>query len=522
MAGSAWLFALLAACGTATPPEAKSSDDKRASQVKDTSAGPCVRERARAAELAQVAEAATPPDVPPLDGKLESLAFISGPMAEWVKAARAAVDEADDAHAMALACMPSGERGGLLLGRGRLQGHFVTTFLRLGEAAMPPQFMADAEMKRAMLGGLTDAVKPHIERARSSFEQCVALGNEAAPADVSACSAELTKLPQQPASSASVGTASAARSKPSMRVAYPRPFVDTSQPKPCTFAGTLRLWHQPLSIGSREVARMEQVELNGVTLPPTRSGPFIIETAWPVRGTFALPVSALPFNLRSRVDLVAKNVWLSEGAAVSAAAAPGGALAFRPLGEGAAAKPDPAVKIACSELELAGRVEPKEDGAKQDYVSFKGALALADAPGGQTVGNLTLSKSEAFVLLGRKNGWLHIQNLGTPFRGFHHPLPYDFDAWTQSRPTDETSWGMIGVFNPTTPPTHTSTGEIALYVDPSSAQPVGKLVKDVPLLLGETRGQFVNIIVPGLDAAEPNQTGFWADRHAVNASVRAL
>jgi hypothetical protein len=135
---------------------------------------------------------------------------------------------------------------------------------------------------------------------------------------------------------------------------------------------------------------------------------------------------------------------------------------------------------------------------------------------------MTLSEPEAFVLLGRQAGWLHVQSLATPFRGARQTLPYDFDAWTQSHPSDEGSWGMIGLLNPTTPPTHTSTAELTLYAAPSTAEPIGKLMKDVPLLLGETRGAFANIIVPGLDATEPNQTGFWADKSAVNAGVRAL
>lgn len=518
LAGNACLFAL-AACGTAAPPEAKTSDDKSASQVAHAGEGPCARERANAAELAQVAEAVAPPEMPPLNGKADSLAFIKGPMAAWIKARRAAVDKADDAHAAALACTPSSEHGALLLERGRLQSHLVKTFLSLGEAALPPGLVPTPEMKRAVIDSLVDAVKPQIERARSSFQQCATLGNKAATADVTACSSELAQLPQHDVPAVS----DAGPPTPHPYLAYARPFVTTSQPKPCTFAGTLKLWRSALTIGTREVARIEQAELSRVTLPSVRSAPLVIETSWPIRGTFTLPASALPFNLRSRVDLVRGHVWLSEGAAVSAAAAPGGALAYRPVVEGADTKPDPAVKVACSQLELAGRVEPKEDESKRERINFAGPLTLSNAPGGPTIGTLTLGEPESFVLLESKNGWRHIQNLTTPFRGFEEqPLPYDVDAWTQSRPTEETSWGMVGLLNPPTAPTHWSSAELTVYADPSSAQPIGKLVKDVPLLLGETRGAYVTIIVPGLAASAPAQAGFWAEKSAVNASVRAL
>lgn len=521
IAGRAGLLALLAACGSAATREAKGGDDSRVPPLNEARDQPCARERARAAELAQRAEAVTPPEVPPHDDKGASLAFIKGPVAQWVRARRAAVDKADAAHEAALACTPNDERARLLLERGRLQSRFATTFLRLGEAAVPPQLLATPEMKHAVLSNLSEVMKPQLERARASFEQCVALGNQAAPADVAACSSEIGQLPQQPAGPASATASGESEPKRPARLAYPRPFVATSQPKPCTFAGTLKLWLGVLTVGSREAARIQQVEVRSLTLPTARSGPFVIETAWPIRGTFTLSASALPLNLRSRIDLVRNHIWLSEGAAVSAAATPGGALAYRPLAKGAEIAPDPAVKVACSELELAGRIDPKDDDTKRERVNFKGSLALSDAPGGSTIGTVTFNEPNSFVLLGRQNGWLHIQDVETPFRGFQQPWPYDLDAWTRSTPTDETAWGMIGLLSEVTPPTHISTAELALYADPSPSQPVGKLVKDVPLLVGETRGEYMNVIVPGVAGAAADQPGFWAKTPAVKASVRA-
>ena len=267
---------------------------------------------------------------------------------------------------------------------------------------------------------------------------------------------------------------------------------------------------------------MEQVELSRLTLPSARPGALAIQTAWPIRGTFTLEASALPLNLRSRVELGGKHVWLSQGAAVSAAAAgEGRALAYRPLGENSKATPEPVANVACSELELAGAPEPQAEEEKQSRVNFKGALQLSEAPGGRPIGSLTLREAESFTLLERRTGWLHIRNSSTPIRGFGQPLPYDFDAWTQARPTDETAWGMIGLLNETTPATHESSAELELFVAPSAQQPIGKLAKGVPLLVGETRQGFVNVVLPGMDAASVDASGFWAEKRAFDASVHA-
>jgi hypothetical protein len=37
-----------------------------------------------------------------------------------------------------------------------------------------------------------------------------------------------------------------------------------------------------------------------------------------------------------------------------------------------------------------------------------------------------------------------------------------------------------------------------------------------------TQGKFVNIVIPGLDAAASEQSGFWADKNTLERSVRAL
>lgn len=522
IAGGAWALLLLG-CGGAAP-NPKGSGESSVTK-RDESRSACAPERSRARALAQAVEALAPPEVPPSGGKAESLAFIKGPMAAWVRSRSAATDEADRAITAALTCSAELEQGSLLLQRGRLQGHFVTAFLRVGEAGMPANFANDPQLKRAMLDSLLDAVKPQVDRARSSFEQCVALGKQAQTAEVLACAAELAALPQAKklAAPTSGSASSSSELKPPRRLAYPRPFVETTQPRPCTFAGTLKLWRPALTSGSREVARFEEVELSRLTLPKARAGAFIVEVAWPIRGTFTLAAASLPFDLRSRVDLIEKRVWLSQGAAVSAAAAAGSnALVYRPLVGNATATPDPAVKVACSELKLAGETEPPAEDEKREVVNFKGLVQLSEAPGGPTIGSLTLREPEPFTLLARRSGWLHIKGSWTPVRDFDEPLPYDFDAWTRSTPTDETSLGMFGLLNEATPPTHTSIAELALFADPSLAQPVGKLVNGVPLLVGEMRDGFVNVLVPGMDAVPSDQSGFWAEKRAFSASVRAL
>lgn len=517
---------VLAACSGAAPQGAKSSGDPSATVRSDASPSPCATERSHAAALFQASEAMAPPALPDGGDRAQSMAFIRGPMADWVRARRTATDQADAALASALACTPRAEQASLLLQAGRLQTHFVAAFLRTGESAIPALFAADAEIRTAYVGSLLDAVAPQLERARRRFEECKALPDPSAPADVSACVSELAALPERgkPGAPAASSTSSSRELKPPPRVGYSRPFVATTQPKPCTFAGTLKLGRRALSIGSREVARLEQAELSRLTLPRARAGVFAVETAWPVRGSFTLPAAALPFNLRSRVDLVAGHVWLSQGAAVSAATpTAGGALAYRALGAGAAATPDPAAKVACSELELAGGNEPgTTTGDEQPSVTFKGELSLSAEPSGPTIATLTLREPEPFTLLGRQGAWLHIQNSSTPLRPFGELVAYDFDGWTEARPTDETGFGMIGLLEAETPPSRRSTAELALFADPSRVVPIGKLVQGVPVLLGEAQDGFVNVIVPGLDAVAADRSGFWAEKGAAEASLKPL
>ena len=515
---------LISACGGAAPPGAKGSGESNDAKQDRSSSGPCALEQARASALAQAAEALAPPPAPPPGGKAESLAFMKGPLTDWVKSRRAAIDHADQALAAALACAPNAEQSSWLLRRGQVQSHFSTAFLRVGAAAMPLEFSRDPEVRKLWIDSLVEAVGPQLERARSSFEACVGLGSKGQASDVSSCSAELSALPGA-SNSAAPAVTSAAHTKelkPPPHLAYPRPFVSTSQPKPCIFAGTLKLWRPVLKMSSREVARMEQVELSRLSLPSARSGAFLIQTVWPIVGTFTLEERALPLNLRSRVELGGKHVWLSQGAAVSAAAAgQGKALAYRPLGDNTKATPDPVANVACSELELAGAALPQVEDEKQTRVNFKGALQLSEGPRGQPVGSLTLSEPESFTLLERRSGWLHIRSTSTLSRGFGQLLPYDFDAWTQARPTEENGWGMIGLLTEDTPATHESIAELELFVAPAVGEPLGKLVKGVPLLVGETRQGFVNVVLPGIDSASLNASGFWAKKRAFDASVRA-
>jgi hypothetical protein len=117
------------------------------------------------------------------------MAFIRGPMADWVKQRRAATDQAEQALVAARACTPGAEQSGLLLQAGRLQSHFVIAFLRVGESASPASFAGDAELKQAFVDSLLDAVASQLERARRWFEECQALPNPPIPADVSAVTA---------------------------------------------------------------------------------------------------------------------------------------------------------------------------------------------------------------------------------------------------------------------------------------------------------------------------------------------
>lgn len=454
-----------------------------------------------------------------------TIGFVRGPMTEWARRRIAVNDKAEEALAAAQACTPTAEQAWVLLQAGRLQTNFVTAFVGVGQRAMPASLAGDAELKGAYSGSLLDAVAPQLEFARRRFEECKALPATAVRADVSACASELAALPerQEPTAAASPPSSSSRALEPPPRLGYPRPFVATTQPKPCTFAGTLKLGRWSLSVGPREVARLERAELSRLTLPPARSAPLMIETAWPIRGSFTLPAAALPLNLRSRVDLVAGHVWLSQGAAVSAATpAAGSVLAYRPLAANAGATPDPAAKVACSQLELAGRSEPDKVDDKQPRVSFKGRLALSEHPSGPTIASLTLREPELFILLGSQGGWLHIHNSSTPLRPFGDLVAYDFDGWTEARPTDETGFGLIGVLEAEIPAGHTSTKELALFADPSRSVPIGTLVRGVPVLLRDEQDGFVNVIVPGLDAAAVDHSGFWAEKSAAAASLRPL
>jgi hypothetical protein len=517
-----WLL-LSMAIGCATPrrapapPSAASSKPAEAPPSTRAAAVAEVAALVEARRLGAEAESVGPPAVPVISTQAEALAFLNGPVKDWIPKKRLAVEAAVRAYAASLPHLNAAELAVAALEVGDLWTSFVSTFVDLSLAAVPPPIKADQELLRAYRAAILEAPRSQLEHARAAYQLCLAKAGPAASSTAERCRRQLSKLELLAPVEQTSASAGRELPKPKPHVRLPkRAWLPSSQPAPCVFAGTLRLGRASLwsSPGVATSIRPEALELSKLELPTRRSEPFRLTTSWPVRASVYLDAAWLPLTTRRRVVLVADHVWLRSGTAV-AAAAPlrAKALVYK---EAPGATPDPAQQVACSELGLAGDVEPPQSPAK-DPRYFVGDVRLYASPAGKELGRFSLKAPERFGVRGERGDWLHVVSDASDAG----ELPYDFDAWTDSRPTSEPSQGMIGLLDESAAPSHVVTRELELFTSPARSSKLGVLVTGVEVLVGETRDGFVNVDVPGLPRFG-SDWGFWIEQGDFQVALRKL
>lgn len=508
-------FLMITACGA--PQTAPTLDPETPAPKRLTYSD----ELGRAKRLRLDAEALEPPVPEKLDDQKTALAFLNGEVSAWIEQRRSAVERASTAYAEVVPRLPDAEKANAALATGDMQLSFRDDFERVTLAAAPPLITKDATLLEAFRNNLRDAASPQFSKARSAFHICVATAERAGLATIAAtCRARLARL-AGPATV--VATPPVSTPRPTVAV-LPRPFLPARQIGPCVFAGTLKLWRAPLTVAPQgpAVARFEHVEIERLTLPAKAADGFRLSLAWPIRGNFTLEQHVLPFDLRSRLDLVQGHIWLSAGSAVSAIAAGAGkatVLRPQPANEALRSSPEPARVLSCSELELAGQRPTSHAADKGEKLTLLGEVQLSAAPKGETLGVLRLRDALVVRAIERRSGWTRVAAEDTTVRGFGASAPYDFDAWTQAAPSDQTAFGMVGILDPRTAPTHVTTSEIELYEAPG-AKSFAKVVTGVAILAGETRSGFVEVSVPGLLPGSTEQWGFWVPEQSFRAGTQ--
>ena len=515
----ALLLSLVAACGPTPRPAAAPEEPAPPAPAPAYS-----NDLERADRLAREAEAIEPPPSPKFSDKAASLAFIKERIRPWIEQRRDAVERADEAYASVVPQLPDLEVAKVALAQGNLKLSFLEDFVSVTVAAAPPNIAADAESMTAYRGAVIDAATVQLEEARSAFERCITLAEKVGGSETaSLCRARLAQLP-----SAAKPADTPRRKEPRKTVeVQPRPFVATRQIKPCVFAGTLKLWEAPLALvpGESPVAKFDQIEIAALELPVTASDPLRVSTVWPVRGTFLLNQAMLPFDVKSKVDLVPGHFWLSPGAAVRAAAkARGKATVSRPESEDVKLRSTPApVKVVpCSELELAGSRTTPIGALDGERVQLSGEIPLSATPEAAALGVLRVKEGILVQVLERRSGWMRVTAESTKSgQRFGELIPYDFDAWTNATPVERSGFVGGGVYRPRAPATHVVTTELDLSTAPNE-KPFAKLVTGISVLVGETRDGFVELSVPALRPSDSKQWGFWVPEAAFRAGARAL
>jgi hypothetical protein len=177
--------------------------------------------------------------------------------------------------------------------------------------------------------------------------------------------------------------------------------------------------------------------------------------------------------------------------------------------------------VPCGALQLAGTRPTSSDALIGETLTIKGKVSLSARPNGPPIAELRLRDAFVTRVRERRAGWAHISAESTTLRGFGEIVPFDFDGWTNATPTDETAFGMLGVFSPRRPPTHVTTADLDILEKPG-APAFAKVARGVAILAGEALDGFVEVSIPGVAPSDTKQWGFWIAENAFKAGARAL
>lgn len=509
-----WGFAAtLLACGAAEPRQGAKAGHVEVGAPRDDRNQPLAQARqARAAALALKA-----PVAPPSSSKEDALAFIGGPLSEWVRARRALTEQAAAAYAAARG--NGADELTVVLELGELWQAFGEEFTGAALATMPREFASDAEVAAAYRAAIFDSARAPLNHAYVALQECVAiaarLGREPIRRE---CSERLARLPAA-AKSAPDANDSVAETSAEPRAVPERPKLVPSQSQPCVFAGSFGdsydfdLWSEALS--PVKVGSLTRLDVASLVLPNREGDPVHVVARWPLQGEYRLGLRTLPVVLRERQELVKDHVWLAAGTRVQALHPSAGRVQVsRPRAWSEGSSPTFARELPCAELGLVGSVAVVPEAEPKKSLPFVGLITLSSGPGSPPIARLQLSKAQSFAVLEEKPPWRRITGSATELE-----LPFSFDAWTKSAPGGDPEWGMIGLFNPPHA-THVSTGALAVFGAPDAAGPIATLAPEVWLRAIKTESGFVAVQITGVSRAEGRP--FWVKERELAQRARRL
>lgn len=414
--------------------------------------------------------------------KASAMAFVTGELKEWILSGKPARTRAMDAYKHAVKVATSDDERALALLEGAsVASWFADQFLRAGTAAMPTLIREDAELNRGFVEALQGVVASHHVDARSALELCVGLPRVGATKD--RCAAALSQLPVKEAPPPSPAPEGEAQAKS-------RPFVATTRPTPCTFAGSLAAQGLLYAAenGGTAIAALDGISAVEVTelSPPEAAGKRAkVRIEWPIQLTAWLGAEVAPLAVARRVDVVPEHVFVNPGHPVQGSEAAGGGLAvsadFRKEFTGIV----PATlstRLSCAELELARGYAWSRPPAGDWKALRSGAIPLHDAPNGVKIGVLTQKGTFAGD---SQEGWVRARG----------NAPFAYDGWIRAADlgAEPGPTGIIAALVPRQ--THTVTKPLPVHTTDAPGQaPFARLVPGAPIRLGKTKGDLVEVI----------------------------
>jgi len=520
--GIGWMVLFVAACGAQTRHAAP--DPTESGETRTPPEAGSRLDRARVARRAARTRLAPAP--PANLDRLSALAYINGPLRDWIVARRGLSEVAAKAYAEA-ATSVSAEHAVALLEAGELWQAFGEEFTSAIRASVPREFAIDPQMNAVYLESALAAAQPVFANAYRAFQQCLeAAGRFGRDDTAHTCAERMARLPKienaPPEGTSNApdesGASSSAESEPKRAIPPPRK-VAPSRPTPCEFAGSLEpgrqftVWSD--ASAHRPAARLPRLDVSRLSLPESRGAAIRVAANWPLQGTYWIDAATSAIVLRERQELVQGHVWLDAGTPIHAHRdGARNAAVERTPDWTAGSEPTFSRSLPCQALALAGSVEHAQGGPDRSPVSFQGLLELSASPGGASIATLRLSKAASFEVLAERRPWRRVAA-----RSEDWDLPFSFDAWTKAAPGGEPRFGMIGLLDSVNP-SHVSIAALPLFAGPDAPSACATLAPNVGLRVGKASAGFVAIV--STDLWGPDQRELWIKDSALATKTRAL
>jgi hypothetical protein len=496
---------VLSGCSQSTPPSTAASETATAPAAQPPPvATEFERTLAEARKERDLAVAEPAPTYRGPGDRESSLAFFKVEVKAWLERAYPKAERAINAYKRALfAASSDDERGLALLEGANVFRWYADEFVRAGTGAIPAKVRAATRLNRSYVEELRDGVEPQYRGARNALQECVELPRAGAVKD--RCRSALAELSEKPPAPS---TAKDDSEPPS------RPFLATTRPSPCTYAGSLDVRgvlyaseSGAVAVAALDgVAGVEVAELSPPAAPGKRAK---LRIQWPIELTAWLDADATPLALGRRVDVVRDHVFLNVGFPLQSSGPTGDMLEVHADFQKEYPGIEPKAydgRLPCSELELTGR--PRDSGGLfKDWKALRtGKVTLHDAPNGAKVAVLAQKGTYA----GKSNeGWVRVSGVE----------PFVYDGWIRATDLGTEPGPTEIMYAMSSSHTHLVTKPLPIRTtdDPRQA-PFGALAPGAPIRLGKTKGESVEVFSTAAIGGAPKMSAsaFAADHKLAN------